>query len=144
MEAKQETKIQNNLIYKDLSYIIVGCFYDVYNEIGPAHKEIIYQKALGLAFEQKNLKYSSEEQLKIYFKGTVVGCYKPDFIIDDKIIVEIKSLISMPDVFEKQLFYYLRCSNYKLGYLVNFGSGEIDIRRRVFDSVRDNNLRQFV
>ena len=65
-----------------------------------------------------------------------MGIYEPDFVIEDKIIVEIKSVLTMPKVFENQLYYYLKGTNYKVGYLVNFGNEHIDIRRRVYDQIR--------
>lgn len=125
-----------NFLYKDLSYKLVGCFYDVYNELGPAHKEQIYHEALKIVFEDKGIEFRDKPRLKITFRNKNIGVYEPDFIIEDKIIVEIKSLLNLPKVFEKQLFYYLRGTNYKLGYLVNFGNESIDIRRRVYETVR--------
>lgn len=123
-------------LYKDLSYKLVGCFYDVYNELGPAHKEKIYHEALKMAFDEKRLRYKSKSKIKLKFKEKYIGTYEPDFIIENKIIVEIKSLLHLPNVFEKQLYYYLRSTNYKVGYLVNFGDEKIDMRRRVYDSLR--------
>jgi len=126
----------DKVIYKELSYKLVGCFYDVYNELGPGHKEQIYQEALKICFNEHNINYKERKRLKIKFKGKDIGIYEPDFIIDEKIILEIKSTLPMPNVFEKQLYYYLRGSDYKVGYLVNFGSDKIDIRRRIYDSIR--------
>ena len=126
----------DKVIYKELSYELVGCFYDVYNELGPGHKEQIYQEALKICFNEHNINYKERKRLKIKFKGKDIGIYEPDFIIDEKIILEIKSTLPMPNVFEKQLYYYLRGSDYKVGYLVNFGSDKIDIRRRIYDSIR--------
>lgn len=125
-----------NFLYKDLSYKLVGCFYDVYNELGPAHKEQIYHEALKIIFGEKGVQYKDKPRLKITFRDKNIGVYEPDFIIEDKIIVEIKSLLNLPKVFEKQLFYYLRGTSYKVGYLVNFGNESIDIRRRVYESAR--------
>ena len=124
------------LIFKELSYEVVGCCYEVYNELGSAHKEQVYQEALKLAFEEKGISYEDKKRLKIKFKGKAVGVYEPDFIIDNKIIIEIKSVLNMSKVFENQLYYYLRGSEYKLGYLINFGNDHLDIRRRVYDSAR--------
>ena len=125
-----------DFLYKDLSYRIVGCFYDVYNELGPAHKEQIYHEALKIIFDEKGIKCTSKPRIKIIFRGKNVGIYEPDFIIEDKIIVEIKSLTKIPKVFEKQLYYYLRGTKYKVGYLVNFGDEKINIRRRVYELAR--------
>ena len=72
------------------------------------------------------------------FKGKKVGIYEPDFVVDNKIIIEIKSVLNMPKVFENQLYYYLKGTSYKVGYLVNFGNEHIDIRRRIYDKVRIN------
>lgn len=128
---------EEKFLYKDLSYKIIGCFYEVYNELGPAHKEQIYQEALSLAFAEKDIKFEENKRLKIRFKGKEIGVYEPDFVIEDKVIIEIKSVLNMPKVFEKQLYYYLRGTNYKVGYLVNFGNEKIDIRRRIYESARN-------
>lgn len=126
----------DNLLYRELSYKVVGCFYDVYNELGPAHKEQVYHESLIVLLEEKGIAFESRKRISIKFHGRVVGIYEPDLIIEDKIIVEIKSLLTMPKVFESQLYYYLKGTNYKVGYLVNFGNEHIDIRRRIYDEAR--------
>ena len=131
-----DIKNKDNLLFKELSYKIVGCFYDVYNELGPAHKEQVYHEALIILFEEKSILFESRKRMPIMFKDKNIGVYEPDFVIDDKIIIEIKSVLNMPKVFENQLYYYLKGSEYKVGYLVNFGNEHIDIRRRVYDEVR--------
>jgi len=95
---------------------------------------------LKITSENKGIKFIEKKRLKIKFKGKDIGVYEPDFIIEDKIIVEIKSVLTMPKIFEKQLYYYLKGSDCIIGYLVNFGSGKIDIKRRVYDAVR--NIRE--
>ena len=119
------------ILYKELSYKLVGCFYKVYNTLGPGHKEDIYHKALKIEFEEVGIKYISQKRLKIRYNDKEIGFYQPDFIIEDKIILEIKSVLLVPKVFEKQLYYYLKGSSYRLGFLVNFGSEKIDIMRRI-------------
>lgn len=124
------------MLYEDLSYRLRGCFFEVYNELGPGHKEQIYHEALKIIFNEDKINFIEKKRLRIKFRGNDIGIYEPDFIIEDKIIVEIKSVLIFPAVFEKQLYYYLRGSNYKIGYLVNFGNDKIDIRRRVYDAIR--------
>lgn len=126
---KEINKVE--VVFKELSYKIVGCFYKVYNTLGPGHKEDIYQKALSIEFDNGKIKYISKKRISIEYEGKRIGIYEPDFVIEDKIIVEIKSVLNMPKVFKKQLYYYLKGSGYRLGYLVNFGADNIDIRRRV-------------
>lgn len=128
--------LKENFLYKDLSYKLIGSFYDVYNELGPAHKEQIYHEALKIVFFDKDIHYEDKKRIKIKFRNKEIGIYEPDFIIENKIIIEIKSVLNIPKVFEKQLYYYLRGTDYKVGYLVNFGSEKIEIKRRVYESVR--------
>ena len=122
---------KDKIIYKELSYKIVGCFYKVYNTLGPGHKESVYQKAISIEFDKQKIHSQQQETIQLKYEGEKVGVYEPDFIVEGKIIVEIKSTINMPKVFEKQLYYYLKATDYRLGYLVNFGTSEIDIRRCV-------------
>lgn len=123
---------EEKILYKELSYKIVGCFYKVYNTLGPGHKEEIYHKALKIEFDRQGIKHNSKKRLKIVYEEKEVGAYEPDFVIENKIIIEIKSVLHMPKVYEQQLYYYLKGSDYKLGYLVNFGTDKIDVRRRIF------------
>lgn len=120
------------LEYEELTYKIRGAIFEVYNILGPGFKEVIYQNALREEFDEKIIKYDDKKRIKITFKGKQVGIYEPDFIVEDKVIMEIKSVDIMPKVFEKQLFSYLKATKYKIGILVNFGSEKLDIRRRIY------------
>ena len=128
---------EDRLLYKDLVYEIQGAFFEIYKTLGPGFKESIYQSAIEEEFEKQKIVYRRELSLKINYKGKEVGFYRPDFIIDEKIILEIKAVPEMPMYFETQLYYYLKATNYKLGLLVNFDSdGGVDIRRRIYDLAR--------
>jgi len=133
MEAKRKV---SDLIYRDLAYKIVGCFYNVYNELGPGFKEAVYHKALAIEFDIQGIPWEGEKRIAIKYKNKNAGYYTPDFVIDGKIVVEIKAVDNMPDLYETQLYYYLKGTTYKLGYLINFGSSKIDIRRRIYETTR--------
>jgi len=122
----------NDFLYEDLSYEIRGCVFKVYNTLGFGHKENIYQKALENEFKNLEINFDKEKALPIIYDRKKVGIYKPDFIIDNKIIVEIKAVSFMPKDYETQLTYYLKGTNYKLGFLINFGSHKLDIRCRIW------------
>lgn len=124
------------ILYKDLSYKIVGCIYEVYNKIGSGFKESVYHNALKIEFNDKNVEFEDQPQLPITYKGKKIGTYVPDFVIEDKIILELKSVEFMPKIFESQLYNYLKGTTYNLGYIVNFGGNKIDIRRRIFEKAR--------
>ncbi|MFH1440668.1 MAG: GxxExxY protein [Candidatus Omnitrophota bacterium] len=124
------------MLYEDLTYKIRGAFYEVYNTLGPGFKEEIYHKALIKEFKLCGIAFIEKKRLSIVYKEEKVGVYEPDFIIDDKVIIEIKSVLIMPKIFDTQLYYYLKGTNYKLGFLVNFGAEKLDIRRRIYETAR--------
>jgi GxxExxY protein len=124
------------ILYKDLSYKIVGCIYEVYNKIGSGFKESVYHNALTIEFKDKNIDFKDQPPLPIIYKLKKIGTYVPDFVIEDKIILELKSVEFMPKIFESQLYNYLKGTKYNLGYIVNFGGSKIDIRRRIFEKAR--------
>lgn len=131
MKNRMTTNKEERILYKELSYKLVGCFYNVYNKLGPGHKEEIYHKALKIEFDKQKIRYESKKKIKIEYEDKDVGTYEPDFVVEDKIILEIKSVLCVPKVYELQLYYYLKGSNYRLGYMINFGADKIDIRRRI-------------
>lgn len=120
------------LEYEELTYKIRGMIFEVYNVLGPGFKENVYHNSLREEFDKIKLKYIEKKRIKIIYKGKDVGIYEPDFIVEDKIIIEIKAVDIMPKVFEKQLYSYLKATKYKIGILVNFGADNLDIRRRIF------------
>jgi len=125
-------RIRTGLLYSDLTYKVRGAIFAVYNELGFGHKENIYQKALIKEFEGLKVSYKEELGLDVKYKGDFVGKYRPDFVIEDKIIVEIKSVEFMPKSFEDQLVRYLKTTGYSLGLLVNFGSSRLYIKRLIW------------
>lgn len=130
--ADKSKRIRTELLYEDLTYRIRGAIFTVYNELGFGHKENIYQKALTKEFETLNIPYKQEVRLDVKYKGDVVGKYRPDFAIEDKIIIELKSVEFMPKSYEEQLVHYLKTTGYSLGLLVNFGSNRLCIKRLIW------------
>ena len=120
------------LLYPKLSYQLQGCFFKVYNTLGFGHKEIVYQRALEEEMKTQKVPYKKEENLPIIYENKKVADYRPDFVIDQKIILEVKALEFLPRKVATQLIYYLKGTNYKLGYLVNFGAPKLQIIRRVW------------
>ena len=120
-------------LYKDLSYKIQGAVFNIRNNYGPSHKEIIYCNALAEEFKELGIKFEREKMIQIRSLKTnkVLGLYKPDFVVEDSILLEIKALSFTPKLAEDQLFYYLKNTKYELAYLINFGGEKLDIRRRI-------------
>jgi len=132
-------KQYEDFLYPELTYKMRGAIFAVWKELGPVFKESVYHKALAKQFSTIGLKYKSEPIIPIYFQGEKVGTYKPDFIVDDKVIVEIKVLPQLFFSQEKQLWYYLKGTEYKIALLVNFGSPKLQIKRWIYDKARNKN-----
>lgn len=127
---------KEDFLYKELSYRIRGVFFEVYKNLGTGFKESIYCNAIGEEFNIRGIPFKRNRCVKIRYKEKEVGIYTPDFIVEDKIIIEVKALPVMQKICEQQLYYYLKGTIYKIGFLVNFGADKLEIRRRIYDTVR--------
>jgi ATP-dependent DNA helicase RecG len=134
-----EETVSDPLIYRDLTYKIRESIFNVKKSLGLGHKESIYQNALIEEFKRNRLNFKQQVQIPILYRNKKVGTYIPDFIIDGKIIIELKALSFLGDQPKKQLWQYLKGSNYNLALLVNFGTSELSIERVIYDKARSSN-----
>ena len=112
---------------------IIGCCFEVHKEIGPGFNEKIYHNALKLLFEQKGLWYETEKEFEVFYLNKKVGSFRTDLIVENQVIVEIKSLAgNIPMIFEHQLISYLKASGLHVGLLINFGNKSCQVKRVVF------------
>lgn len=124
------------LLFQEESYKIRGACFKVWNEFGGAFKESVVQKALVLELKKQQLNIEQQKKIKIYYDGQFVGMYVPDIIIENKIVIELKSKEFITKQDEKQFWQYLKATDYKLGFLINFGSERLIIKRVVYDIAR--------
>ena len=122
------------LLYPELSYLIQGCIFEIRKQYGPGQKEVIYQRLLEEKLITKGLKLAKEKRINIYSQdsGKVVGTYQPDLVVEDKVLLEIKSSRFTTKTDEKQLYHYLRNSLYELGYLINFSTPKLYMKRIIY------------
>ncbi|MBQ6755056.1 MAG: GxxExxY protein [Bacteroidales bacterium] len=110
----------------EIAFEIRGAIYDVYKELGPGLLESVYEEALCFELEQRGLKVERQLQVPIIYKGNVLKTeLRLDVLVEDKVIVELKSVEEMKKVFAKQLLTYLRLMDKKIGLLVNFNTDNI-------------------
>ena len=110
----------------EITYQIRGAIYEVYKALGPGLLESVYEEALVLEIEQRGLKVERQTQVPIVYKGiTLKSDLRLDLLVEDKVIVELKSVSDMKDVFFKQTLTYCKLMNKKLGILVNFNVDDI-------------------
>lgn len=126
------------LLYKELSYLIQGGAFEIYKQFRNRHKEVIYLRAFVEYLKDKGLSADKEKQIPIYFNNKKVGVYIPDLVVNNCIFIELKCKPNITQDDIKQFWYYLKCSDYKIGYLINFGlSKGVQIIRRIYDTARD-------
>ncbi len=119
-------------LYAGLTYKVIGALFEVHKALGPVHKESIYHEAIKVEFGIQDIPFVEEKPLDVRYKGKKLGVYKPDFVIDDKVILEIKAVPVLAKPMVDQMSYYLRGSRYKLALLANFGTNRLDVRRRIY------------
>ena len=110
----------------EISYQVIGAIYKVYNELGPGLLESVYEAALCYQLRKDGLKVENQVKLFVIYDGHVLPVdLRLDVLVEDKVIVELKSVTEMKAVYSKQLLTYLKISNLKLGLLVNFDTSDI-------------------
>ncbi len=130
------TKSGEQLLYEGESYILRGVCIDLFKELGPGHKESVYHAALCQEFDGKRISYETEVTVPMIRNGKEIGAYRPDFVLWNKIILEVKAMEYLPRAALLQLQSYLVTSIYRLGFLVNFGASRLQIIRRINDAAK--------
>ncbi|KFN46041.1 GxxExxY protein [Arenimonas metalli] len=109
------------LINSDISEAVLGCFFDVYNELGPGFLESVYENAMTLALQEAGYDVSQQVALTVWFRGQAVGDFRADLIVGSSLVVEIKAVSQIHSAHEVQLVNYLKASRIEVGLLLNFG-----------------------
>lgn len=124
-----------HLLHNELTSLILKTFYDVFNELGYGFLEKVYQNALLIELKNKGLEVTSNEKIKVYYKGENVGDYYADIIVNNTVILELKAAECIVEAFENQLLNYLRGTDCEVGLLLNFGK-KPEFRRKIFENKR--------
>ena len=116
----------------NLSRRVIGCALEVSNTLGPGFFEKIYEKALCIEFEKNGIYFQSQKPVNIIYKGSLVGEYITDIIVEDKLLLELKAVSALCSEHEAQLMNYLKASGLSVGLLLNFGKPKLGIKRMVW------------
>ena len=120
------------IIYKEESYKIIGICMEVHSILGKGHSEVVYKDALEYEFQIAKIPYSREKQYEIEYKSIILPHhYFADFVVYNKIILEVKAIETLTSSHIKQTLNYLAASKLKLGLLVNFGEDSLTYKRIV-------------
>ena len=133
-----------DLKYQDITKKIIGASFDVHSFLGNGFQEVIYQRALSHEFQKAGLSFQREIEQQIYYKDVPkpIGTRRADFVVENKVLVEIKAVIELEDVHIAQALNYLKAYKLEVGLLINFGSKSMTFKRLVLTqdkSVKSSN-----
>lgn len=122
---------RQDLIYPELSYKLVGFAYSVFNELGAGHLEKVYQKAYAKELRGEGISFIEQAPYKVEYKGEIIGSNYLDFVVDEKIIIELKRTNFYSVKHIEQLSNYILVSGLKLGLIINFTGQGVRVKRIV-------------
>ena len=116
--------------YEKLTHKIIGCAYKVFNQLGFGFLESVYKKAMLIELTKNSLKVEAEKSLRVYYDNQIVGDFYIDLYVEDKVVVELKSVETLVKQHEVQLVNYLQGLQKDIGLLINFGLSGVDVKRK--------------
>lgn len=119
------------ILFKELSYAVVGAAMEVHKVLGPGFLEAVYQGALAHEFAARQIAFSREQKLPVDYKGEIVGYYMADFVVENSIIVELKAVSTLSKEHKAQAINYLVATGYQLAILLNFGGRSLQSERLI-------------
>lgn len=114
----------------ELTHFIIGCCYEIHNQLGPGFLEKVYENALKAMLLKNNIRFEAQKEFNVIFQNSLVGKFRCDLLVEDRLIIELKSVMGyMPKIFQSQLISYLKASRVKIGLLINFGNTSCEVKR---------------
>jgi GxxExxY protein len=107
-------------LFTDLTDSILRCAVSVHKALGPGLPEYSYQTSLALEFDASGITYVADSPIEVRYRDVIVGWHRPDFIVDNKVVVELKAVATIDPVHSKQVMTYLRVTHLRVGLLLNF------------------------
>jgi GxxExxY protein len=131
------------LLHEELTDVIIKTFYEVYNELGYGFLEKVYQNSLYLELKNKGYNVEAQKKINVYYKGTEVGEYFADLIVENAVILELKAADCIIKDFENQILNYLRATDCEVGLLLNFGK-KPEFKRKIYENNRKTRKQKTV
>jgi len=119
--------------YQDLTENIIGCAYRVYNKMGFGFLESVYEKCLLIELHKSDLEAESQKPITVFYENEIVGEFVADIIVNDTIILELKSVRRIVKAHEGQLVNYLVATGKPIGLILNFGERKVEVKRKIKD-----------
>ena len=115
--------------YSDLTGKIIGAAMQVHSTLGNGFQEVIYQRALAIEFDKRVISFQRELEMPIFYDGQQIGTRRVDFLVERKVMVELKALTKLEEVHFAQTINYLEAYRLEIGLLINFGAKSLEFRR---------------
>lgn len=132
LRISPDEELYTMLLYQQLTDKILKAAYQVHKELGCGFLEKVYQEALAIQMTEMGIPFEREKRLNVHYHGQCLQCdYIADFVVDDKVILELKAVTEMDNVFKAQTINYLKITGYKIGFLMNFGQEQFQFQRLV-------------
>ena len=122
---------KEKILYKDLSYKIIGLAMEVHSKLGYGFLEKIYENAMMVLLRREGIHATQQAPITVYFDGKVVGDYYADILVDDRIVLELKAIEKLTNIHRAQTLNYLKATGLRLGVLLNFGKEKLQYERFV-------------
>ena len=122
---------EDKLLYRELTGAIVGAAMEVHRVLGPGFLEAVYEEALAHEFDLRGIAYERQKSFQVPYKSTIAGVYRPDFVVDSKVIVDAKAINKLTSLEEAQILNYLKVIKLRVGLAINFGELSLTRMRRV-------------
>ena len=122
---------EDNLLYSDLTRDIIGAAIEVHKILGVGFLESVYEEALAIEFELQKIPSERQKTIDVFYKNRLAKQFICDFIVYDKIVIELKAIRKISDIEKAQMLNYLKATGLNLGLILNFGSGSLEVKRLI-------------
>jgi len=124
-QDKQDMRLK----HEQITRAVIGCAFEVINELGAGFLESVYERALLLALRQNGLSVIAQHPIKVFFRDECVGDFYADLFVESKVIVELKAVKAIAPEYQAQIINYLNATGIEVGLLINFGNSKLEYRR---------------
>ena len=129
MDLNLENTQSQTFVHNDITEKIIGCAFTVMNSLGSGFLEKVYENALAVELKHNDLKVIQQKPVEVLYRDVLVGEYVADLLVEDKVLVELKSAQGLEDVHYAQCLNYLKATGFEVCLLLNFGKPELQMRR---------------
>ena len=140
----KQDKQDQRLLHEKLTRSIIGCAFEVINELGSGFLESVYEKAMMIALSDAGLSVQSQKPVKVLFRGKPVGDYYADLLVEEKVVVELKVVKALVPEHSAQTINYLNATGIQVGLLINFGRPTLEFKRFTRSNTDEQDLKSSV